>query len=124
MMERSNKSKFVDTSTNNDNCDQNVILRHNIRNKRKSAKDFFASLNNGVKYLRRRNSTNCDFYTICSTDTDYKNCINKSDLFNTTMPIKNKNQRTHDFLSMLSKMQGQRLNDQRCELPVYNNVSY
>uniref|UniRef100_A0A0N5A0E0 PA2c domain-containing protein n=1 Tax=Parastrongyloides trichosuri TaxID=131310 RepID=A0A0N5A0E0_PARTI len=71
----------------------------------------------------KRNSTNCDFYSVCNTDADYKNCVTKSELFNTAMPNKNKNQRTYDFLSMLSKMQGQRLNDQRCELPVYP-VSY
>uniref|UniRef100_A0A913I4Q0 Rap-GAP domain-containing protein n=1 Tax=Strongyloides stercoralis TaxID=6248 RepID=A0A913I4Q0_STRER len=105
---------------NNDTSDQNVILRRNIRNKRKSAKDFFATLHNGVKYLTRRNSTNCDFYTISNKEIDYKNYSIHSDIFNSTMPSKNKNQRANDFLSMLSKMQGQRLNDQRCELPTYS----
>uniref|UniRef100_A0AC35U6G6 Rap-GAP domain-containing protein n=1 Tax=Rhabditophanes sp. KR3021 TaxID=114890 RepID=A0AC35U6G6_9BILA len=68
--------------------------------------------------VNRRNSANCDFYSVLgSANPDYRNCAQKSELFTSTMPNKNSDQKTHDFLSMLTKMQGQRLDDQRCEMP-------
>ncbi|KAI1707192.1 goLoco motif domain-containing protein [Ditylenchus destructor] len=103
-----------------------------VRTGRRSAKDFFYQGLIG-KRLARRNSTNCDLYSVdaalalgngdepkCATNRHSSN----SSLFtlnSPVMPLVQKNgavdQKANDFLTLLERMQSQRLDDQRCEMP-------
>lgn len=72
----------------------------------------------------RRNSAHCDLYVIKPDEASGSSAIGtNSSLFSTRssavppMSARCFDDKAHDFLSLLERMQSQRLNDQRCEMP-------
>ncbi|KAK6734768.1 hypothetical protein RB195_018139 [Necator americanus] len=58
----------------------------------------------------RRNSMNSDFYI-------GSEMMRGSGLFTTAVPYSPNPDKSNDFLTLLEKMQSQRLDEQRCEMP-------
>uniref|UniRef100_A0A915ECU2 Uncharacterized protein n=1 Tax=Ditylenchus dipsaci TaxID=166011 RepID=A0A915ECU2_9BILA len=95
---------------------------------RKSAKDYFYQGINIGRRLSRRNSTNCDLYCVEGALDDHSDNRHSSSstLFTLNSPHLmpslhhrggTMDQKSNDFLSLLERMQSQRLDDQRCEMP-------
>ncbi|CAJ0605435.1 unnamed protein product [Cylicocyclus nassatus] len=84
-------------------------LRRQGRYQRRSAKDFFCNLSH-ARRLVRRNSMNSDFYI-------ENEKMRGSGLFTTSVPYSSTPDKSNDFLTLLEKMQSQRLDEQRCEMP-------
>jgi RAP1 GTPase activating protein 1 len=97
------------------------ISEEGRRYRRKSARDFF---NNGMKRLSRRNSAHCDLYAIQS-DEAYRHAAIAAGkdpaIFSTfsafPMCSRRFDDKSQDFLSLIERIQGHRLDDQRCEMP-------
>jgi RAP1 GTPase activating protein 1 len=103
----------------------NPISDEGRRYRRKSARDFF----NGMKRLSRRNSTHCDLYAI-QTDDGYRQAAIAAGkdpaIFSTfsAYPMCSRarfDDKAQDFLSLIERIQGSRLDDQRCEMPESQN---
>ncbi|XGW07883.1 hypothetical protein V3C99_010757 [Haemonchus contortus] len=89
------------------------MLRRHGRYQRRSAKDFFCNFSN-ARRLIRRNSMNSDIYI----ESDK---MRGSSLFTTAVPYSP--DKSTDFLTLLEKMQSQRLDEQRCEMPDINSAN-